>query len=90
MKQKIDKDLEQLKSRLKEFEEDRYCPNGCIEYQLDKIELYKQYFGEISESATLISCVLQMNPEFKDSTISRELDKVQRICSTAVDGSKWI
>lgn len=86
----INKELEELRHRIKEFEEDRYCPNGCVEYQLDKLEMYKQYFSEISDSVTLITSLLQMNPNFEKSTTYAELDKIQKICMTAADGSKWI
>ena len=85
------KDLyDRATSRLKEFEDDRYCPNGCVEYQLDKIEIYKDYFGEINESAVLMKSIMELNPVLKDSQMYKELEKIQLICATAVDGSKWI
>ena len=90
MIQEPPKTYEQICERLKEFEEDRYCPNGCIEYQLDKIEMYKQYFGEIKESVTLLMSSLEFNPKAKETQHYKELQKIQLICKTAVDGSKWI
>lgn len=81
---------EQLCKRLKEYEEDRYCPTGCIEYQLDKIEMYKQYFSEINESVLLIKSVMELNPLMRKTQYYKELEKIQLICKTAVDGSKWI
>lgn len=88
--QDTDKLIQELRERVKAFEEDRYCPDGCIEYQLEKIELYKQYFGEINESITLLLSMLDLRPELKDTQFHRELEKMQLICLTAVDGSKWL
>ena len=84
------KEIAELKERIKLFEEDRYCPNGCVEYQLDKIARYKEYFGEINESINLILSALQINPKTKNSRIYKELEKIKLICLAAVNGSKWI
>ena len=84
-----DSKLRVLQERIKAFEEDRYCPDGCVEYQLDKINLYKQYFAQIKEFAILVKSSLLARGT-NCPTLIKQLDFVVNICDAACDGTRWI
>ena len=78
-----------LEERIRAFEEDRYCSDGCVEYQLDKINLYKQYFAQIKEFAILVKSSLIARGA-KCPNLIKQLDFILNICEAACDGTRWI
>lgn len=81
-------DTKELQRKLKAFEEDRYCPNGCVEYQLDKINRYKEYFGEIKEGLIILKS-LYTDTEKHGAKLD-SINYMIEICSAALNGSKWV
>ena len=79
----------ELQKRLKAFEEDRYCPNGCVEYQLDKINMYKEYFGEIREHLIMFKSMYLMDVD-KNGAKLDSINYMIEICNTALNGSRWV
>ena len=89
--QLLDKDtqIEQLKARIKEFEEDRFCSGGCALYQFDKLDMFKTMFIDIKEAAVMIKSAMIILPLFKESYMITLLNKIIETCNIALDGSKW-
>lgn len=80
--------IKNLEEQLNAYKDDRYCPHGCVEYQLDKISRFKEYFGEIREGLIILK---SMYPnELRNKVKLESIQYMIEICNAALNGSKWV
>lgn len=75
--------------RVQEFEEDRYCQGGCVVYQLDKLNAFKEYFKDIRDGIVLVKAYCTVNDKFQSSVIFETLDRLHDQCTKALNGKLW-
>lgn len=79
-----------LKEELKKYINDKFCQGGCICYQFDTIEKYKQALDEIegivnkkTEIPICDECAYRNIPECKENCMQDVLGKILDIISKA-------
>ena len=80
--------IKNLEEQLNAFKDDRYCPHGCVEYQLDKISRFKEYFGEIREGLIVLKSIYPN--ETKNKVKLESIQYMIEICNAALNGSRWV
>ena len=78
-----------MEKRVNDFEEDRFCQGGCVVYQLDKLNTFKEYFKDIRDGIVLVKAYCTVNDKFQSSVIFETLDRLHDQCTKALNGKQW-
>ena len=82
------KKMHACEKRVQEFEEDRFCQGGCVVYQLDKINRFKEYFKDIKDGLIQIKAFCSVTDRFQHSCIFDVIDRLHEECDKALGGKE--
>lgn len=83
------KKMHTFEKRVQDFEEDRFCQGGCVVYQFDKLNAFKDYFKDIRDGLVLLKACCTVNDKFQTSVIFETIDRLHDQCTKALNGKEW-
>ena len=88
-KEELQQHVRQLEERIIQYQEDRFCPGGCMAYQYGKLSKFRQFFKDILDDANIVESFLCAFGVSSKRGVISALEDIKEQCEAAISGDLW-